>query len=31
MVGLKKDQDAHDNPIRLVRMVEKIESIVRRL
>ena len=29
--GLRKDHDTHDNPIRLVRMVEKIESMVRRL
>ena len=29
--GLRKDHDTHDNPIRLVRMVEKIASMVRRL
>ena len=29
--GLRKDHDKQDNPIRLVRMVDKIESMVRRL
>ncbi len=29
--GLRKNHDTHDNPIRLVRMVDKIESMVRRL
>ncbi len=29
--GLRKDHDTQDNPIRLVRMVEKIESMARRL